>query len=202
MILKTALHENIQKEYADGKGVNENEGMRLAYLASNVPPNGIIVEVGSFRGQSAAYLAAGCGQGVQIYLVDLWSRENIEVVSEENQYAVAGLAHLKALNEHMNNLGVSKKIITLRGQSVEFADKWKNITGRKINLLFIDGDHSYEGVKSDFEAWYPHVKRGGMIAFHDYSERWPGVMKFIDEVASNQLAFFGLHERVWSGKKW
>lgn len=36
-----------------------------------------------------------------------------------------------------------------------------------IDFLFIDGDHTYEGVKKDFEMYSPFVKKGGLIAFHD-----------------------------------
>jgi cephalosporin hydroxylase len=39
--------------------------------------------------------------------------------------------------------------------------------GRKVDFLFIDGDHNYEGVKRDFEMYSPLVSKGGMIAFHD-----------------------------------
>jgi len=38
---------------------------------------------------------------------------------------------------------------------------------RKLDLLFIDGDHSYDGARRDFEAYAPLVSRGGIIAFHD-----------------------------------
>jgi cephalosporin hydroxylase len=41
--------------------------------------------------------------------------------------------------------------------------------GQEIDVLFIDGDHSYEGVKKDFEMYSPLVKKGGIIAFHDIS---------------------------------
>jgi predicted O-methyltransferase YrrM len=41
------------------------------------------------------------------------------------------------------------------------------LNGKKIDFLFIDGDHSYLGVKKDFELYAPLVKRGGIIAFHD-----------------------------------
>jgi predicted O-methyltransferase YrrM len=37
----------------------------------------------------------------------------------------------------------------------------------KIDLLFIDGDHSYNGVKKDFTDYSPLVRKGGWIAFHD-----------------------------------
>lgn len=37
----------------------------------------------------------------------------------------------------------------------------------EFDFLFIDADHSYDGVKADFELWYPRVKSGGIVAFHD-----------------------------------
>lgn len=46
----------------------------------------------------------------------------------------------------------------------------KILDGREIDLLFIDGDHSYAGVKSDYEMYHPLVAEEGMIAFHDIIE--------------------------------
>jgi predicted O-methyltransferase YrrM len=45
--------------------------------------------------------------------------------------------------------------------------------GEQIDFLFIDGDHSYEGVKMDFEMHSPLVKKGGLIAFHDVAVQPP-----------------------------
>ncbi len=42
--------------------------------------------------------------------------------------------------------------------------------GRKIDFLFVDGDHSYEGVWQDFHMYSPLVRRDGLIAFHDVSQ--------------------------------
>jgi predicted O-methyltransferase YrrM len=39
--------------------------------------------------------------------------------------------------------------------------------GRRLDLLFIDGDHSYEGVRRDFEMYGPLVRPGGLVVFHD-----------------------------------
>lgn len=41
------------------------------------------------------------------------------------------------------------------------------LAGRPIDLLFIDGDHTYDGVKADYEMYGPLVRSGGVIAFHD-----------------------------------
>ena len=45
----------------------------------------------------------------------------------------------------------------------------RSVDGLKgsVDLLFLDGDHSYEGVRADFENYAPLVRRGGLIAFHD-----------------------------------
>ncbi len=41
------------------------------------------------------------------------------------------------------------------------------LAGRALDYLFIDGDHSYDGVKRDFEMYSPLVRSGGIVAFHD-----------------------------------
>lgn len=46
----------------------------------------------------------------------------------------------------------------------------KILNGKPIDFLFIDGDHSYEGVKKDYEIYSPLVKSGGFIAFHDIND--------------------------------
>ncbi len=62
----------------------------------------------------------------------------------------------------------------------------KYFNNQKIDFLFIDGDHTYEGVKKDFEMYGPLVKEGGVIAFHDIAEGSEeyvgGVPKFWKEV--------------------
>jgi predicted O-methyltransferase YrrM len=63
----------------------------------------------------------------------------------------------------------------------------KILSGNQLDFLFIDGDHSYEGVKKDFEMYSPLVKKGGIIAFQDIApnglpELTGGVPKFWKEI--------------------
>jgi predicted O-methyltransferase YrrM len=59
-------------------------------------------------------------------------------------------------------------IILGDSQKHETLEQLKDVlNGEKIDFLFIDGDHRYEGVKSDFEMYKPLVKQEGLIAFHD-----------------------------------
>ena len=63
------------------------------------------------------------------------------------------------------------------------------LDGREIDFLFIDGDHTYEGVKMDFETYGSLVRRGGIIAFHDIVihpvETGCDVSKFWREIKDN-----------------
>ena len=57
---------------------------------------------------------------------------------------------------------------------------------RNIDLLFIDGDHTYGGVRADFDLWSPLVRPGGLIAFHDTvvngTRDEPGVRRLCEEL--------------------
>lgn len=48
------------------------------------------------------------------------------------------------------------------------AEYGKDYDGPKLDFLLVDGDHSKTGVKRDVEAWFRHVKEGGLLFFHDY----------------------------------
>jgi cephalosporin hydroxylase len=71
--------------------------------------------------------------------------------------------------------------------------------GRTIDFLFVDGDHSYEGVRSDFDMYAPLVTPGGYVAFHDiaytdgvtrlWNEVKPGFAQTREFVAKSGQAF-------------
>lgn len=77
----------------------------------------------------------------------------------------------------------------IQGDSVKAASEWKH---GKISLLFIDGDHSYPGCKRDIDAWYPHMKEGGVMFFHDCDESSPGVMWAVSEFVCTHTCTFTL----------
>ena len=60
------------------------------------------------------------------------------------------------------------------------------LNGKELDFLFIDGDHTYEGVRKDFEMYGKLVVKGGVIAFHDIVPGPPesvgGVPKFWNEI--------------------
>jgi predicted O-methyltransferase YrrM len=66
------------------------------------------------------------------------------------------------------------------------------LAGRPVDFLFIDGDHSYAGVKADFQAYAPLVRPGGLVGFHDIvpDPKQPGmeVSRFWKEIAARYPA--------------
>jgi len=74
-----------------------------------------------------------------------------------------------------------------------------SVEGNLHDILIIDGDHSYSGVKADLINYMSTIKRGGYIIFDDYgTSDWPDVKRFVDEVVVNNpnLALVGIEWRT------
>ena len=156
------------------------EARFLFWLAGRVPEGGLALEIGSFKGKSSANLAAGLKPGARLACVDTW----------QNQ-AMPYDPTVDVLPEFLRNTeNYRDRIDTCRGSSVAIAANWS----RPLDLLFIDGDHSYEGCSSDLRAWLSFLKPGGWIAFHDSSEA--GVARAIDELFPKSSQAFSLS--AWS----
>lgn len=78
------------------------------------------------------------------------------------------------------NAGMEKLLpVQILNDSAAEGRKWFG----KVWFVFVDGDHSENGLRADIEAWLPHVLDGGIMAFHDYHrDVWPDVAKVVDEV--------------------
>lgn len=143
------------------------ERVRLYKLASALPAQATIVEIGSYLGASTCFLAAGIrATGGHVYAVDSWT--NIGMTEgARNTYP-----------EFSSNIAPLRQwIVPCQGLSKDIAVNFD----KPIDLLFIDGGHSYQAVREDLEAWLPKVKDGGIVASHDY--RWTaGVRQAVREL--------------------
>lgn len=75
------------------------------------------------------------------------------------------------------------------------SDMVKDFTPASVDCAFIDGDHRYEGVKSDIKLYTLVVKPGGLLIFDDYSWQFMGVVKAVDElVDQNHLDFVKINK--------
>jgi len=68
--------------------------------------------------------------------------------------------------------------------SVDAAEKIEN---NFLDLVFIDANHQYLNVQRDILSWMPKIREGGIICGHDYGDRWPGVIKAVDELFPNKI---------------
>ncbi len=96
------------------------------------------------------------------------------------------------------------RVITFAGDSKGEAKTQFYKLYLPADLLFIDGDHSYDGVKADFENYIDVVPPGGLIAFHDICEHSPEsgceVKKFWDEIKGNYAHIEYISEPTnWGG---
>lgn len=116
-----------------------------------------ILEIGSYCGGTFYVMCKlGHPEGVKMSL-DFPVYDN-QVADESYQRFMTNGIHF-ASNVHLLT-GDSHQQTTLN--VVE-----KILNGKKLDFLFIDGDHTYEGVKMDYEMYKGLVKSGGYIGFHD-----------------------------------
>jgi len=160
-----------------------------AEMVRYFPTGSHFVEVGSWKGRSSAFMAVEINNSqkeIQFDCVDTWKGSETEDPHQNDQYVKNGTLYEKFLS---NIKPVDHIITPIRGDSVETASTYKDDS---LDFVFIDGDHRYEFVKADIEAWVPKVKSGGIIAGHDYG--WcTDVRKAVHE-------FFGEGEGVYTDR--
>lgn len=166
------FYEFSQKEFGIIQNKIEITGL-LEYLKRNTPE--IIVEIGTKDGGNS-FLFLKTLEKIDTYIgIDLMVKNYGKL-----KYLVKNDSNIFSI--HSNS----------RFPEVIYIIK-KLLKGRSIDFLFIDGDHSYEGVKADFEIYSPLVKEGGLIAFHDIvpdkkanGSLWAGeVHRFWQEIKDN-----------------
>src|SRR5690554_2641399 len=159
---------------------NENRPKKalLRLLASQVRPGAHIVELGSYRGESAVVLADGAPDGVAVTCIDLWTLGNARVVSPAmaRKIRANGYDSEAVFAEFRRRTG--DRVTHVRAHSAEAARLWS----RPIGLLHIDADHVYEAVRADFDAWAPHVATDGTVALDDVHPNYPGVQRLLEEL--------------------
>lgn len=70
--------------------------------------------------------------------------------------------------------------IILRGLSEEMSNQ---VSDDSLGLVYLDGDHSPKGVRTDLRVWYPKLVKGGIIATHDYESPAYGTKEAFEEFA-------------------
>jgi predicted O-methyltransferase YrrM len=154
--------------------ISEAEIGALMKLAAEVPAGACIVEVGSYRGRSTCALALGAN-GSPVYAIE--PHESFEGIYG-GQF---GPADRRAFFANLLRAGVVETVRLVNLSSEVVCKGWT----RPIGLLWIDGDHTLEGVRRDFESWQPHLQPGGVVAFHDARDPEGGPAKLIASLSAD-----------------
>lgn len=142
-------------------------------IVEQAKDNSKFVELGSWKGKSASYMLVeiiNSKKNIHLTTVDNWLGDEIYDIYLNN---MADFLKNKNLYSHY------------RASSVEGAEHFEKDS---LDFVFIDACHLYECVTLDIETWLPKVKKGGILAGHDYNLSDPtnpehaGVIKAIDEL--------------------
>lgn len=130
-----------------------------------------IFEFGTYRGQTTCGLASVC-KDAQIYTLNL-------PLNDDPRYApYIGMYIARSPDrDRINQIFCDSRTFDTTPYC------------RSMDYIFIDGDHSYEGVKNDTEKALQLLKPGGIIVWHDYAAKSPGVLEYLAEFSQQRPLF-------------
>jgi len=152
-----------------------------------LPENPVYLEIGCYAGGSSCLMVQK--PNITVIAVDLGQPIN-ESVAKSN------VTKLNQLNNEFHYIKANSHL-------EETVDRVKRIAD-SVDLLFIDGDHTYYGVLTDFKLWAPLVKPGGYIVFDDYNDHVysPEVRVAVDEIVRNTTEYdlIGTLENIYGAR--
>lgn len=149
--------------------LSADEAELLYRLATEVPENGNIVEIGSYRGKSTVCL----GLGARWAKANVWAIDPHEDV-QVNAQTHYGMENHAALLRNLLDFGVAETVRVVAISSGDLRDQWMD-----IDLIFIDGSHEADAVTADL-LWSVD-NAVGKIALHDTNGHFPGATKALED---------------------
>ncbi|HUJ02269.1 MAG TPA: class I SAM-dependent methyltransferase [Rhizomicrobium sp.] len=155
-------------------------------LLARMPKNAVAAEIGVWRGDFSARILKETHPR-ELHLVDPWA-----FVAEMPTRWYGGLKAKSQADMDAIHSGVARRFAAapaVRIQRMTSLDAAATFADGTFDWVYIDGDHSYEAVRADLEAWAPKMKKGGFIAGDDYI--WPDetgaqpVKRAVDEFAAS-----------------
>jgi predicted O-methyltransferase YrrM len=146
-----------------------------------------MIEIGSFVGESTVLFAQSFKKVIAIdpFEADYDPQDPTSYLFEfDNVYQT-----------YLDRITVYSNIETI----VDTSDNAvKELVGKEFDFIYIDGLHTYEGVKNDIKNFLPLVKKGGVIGGHDYTNRIPHLVGVYEAV--NEM--FGQPDKVFGDNSW
>jgi predicted O-methyltransferase YrrM len=130
---------------------------QLMKMVEKIEPK-FILEIGTSRGGTLFLLTRVSRPDATIISIDLLTNKY------DSEYPWWKTSFYKTLARNKQRIHISRKDSHLEST---LNDVKTVLKGNKLDFVFIDGDHRYDGVKKDFEMYHKLVRKGGLIAFHD-----------------------------------
>ena len=153
----------------------------------------VAVEVGVAEGRlSRSFLEWGIKK---LYLVDVWEKVPFikGCASFDNSWHTENYESCLKVQQDFPD----RDVVLLKGFSYKMADE---IPNESVGLVYIDGDHTYEGARADIDCYLPKLVKGGIMAFHDAKNPTYGVeaaiWDFTKGVGINELVEDGNIENM------
>jgi hypothetical protein len=149
-------------------------------LITSFNKNMVICEIGVFKGDFSKFIKNEISPS-ELHLIDLFDGTTCSGDKDGNNVVWTNLSdEYVNLTNHFSN---DSSVIMHKGKSLDVLNQFEN---DYFDLIYIDGDHTYEGVKSDLSVSFLKTKNGGLICGHDYtSDRFPGVVQAVNEFCQN-----------------
>lgn len=179
------IYQNIQ-------GWFTNEARDLyAEIVQGAEDGQILVEVGSWKGKSTAWMASNIKKSqknLKFYCVDTWCG-SLEHAKDSS------IIKNTLYDEFLSNMRpLAGFFEPMRMTSIEASKLFSN---QSIDFVYLDASHKYQDVKDDLNAWFPKIKLGGVIAGDDYIAGWPGVIKAVNEFFNERNMKFQVKGQTW-----
>lgn len=160
----------------DPGGLTADELCVVAMITQFLAPAAIF-EFGTFTGRTTLAMAMNSPPDTRIYTLDLEDPGSSYLRKEKRDEVY----HLGAQSGSLHRSSdYSGKIEQLWGDSARFNEEQFL---ESIDLIFIDASHSYEYVMNDTRKALKMARNGGVILWHDYCVFWPGVTRYLHELA-------------------
>jgi hypothetical protein len=179
---------------ADGYASQMMDDGELRYLASIAlafpwSPEGVVVEIGSYSGMTAAFVAevlAEAGFDNRVLSIDPFERVPNTRKNPQGKYK----RYLRTMQER----GLEDRCLPL----VAYSQHAAIVVPDRVGLLIVDGNHEYESVARDLALFAPKVLPGGFIFLDDHTETYPGVINAVEEFVDSTAGFELLHRSYFA----
>jgi hypothetical protein len=144
----------------------------LSQYLEKIPIDGVMVEVGSCKGESTVIFAK---KFKKVYAIDPWEGF-YQYGDKKDQYFDQDMIDVE--KEFDENIKQFNNIQKIKSKSELVYDQFAD---HSLDFVYIDGCHTYDAVRRDLTIWIPKVKKGSYFGGHDYCNGWPLIVKAIHE---------------------